>query len=145
MKKILIIFLLVTSISVPAFSQLSVGYHQSALPFAEVAYEINEKIVPSARLGMNTEFGDLVLELAGLYQFSEKDDYEIYAGAGLRFGYGLTTDDGLFIVLPVGVNFFPFPRKGFGFHIEAAPMLGEDSVLRGSFGIRYRFNKQEDN
>lgn len=122
-------------------SQITVAYHQSNVSFIEAGYEINNRFMPSARLGTNLEFNDFILEIAGLYQFKDADQYEIYAGAGIRTGYGLTFNDNVFIVLPVGINFFPFNEKGFGFHIEAAPMLGDPDIFRGSFGIRYRFEQ----
>ncbi len=46
------------------------------------------------------------------------------------------------VVIPVGLNIYPFTNKKFGFHIEAAPVIGEDFILRDSWGIRYRFRKE---
>jgi len=43
------------------------------------------------------------------------------------------------IVVPVSLNIYPFENKSFGFQIELAPILRESSLLRGSWGIRYRF------
>jgi hypothetical protein len=45
-------------------------------------------------------------------------------------------------VVPIGVNIYPFSNKNFGFHIELAPIIGWDDVLRGSWGIRYRFPRK---
>lgn len=141
MRKLFMILLL-WSFTGTVYSQISLAYHQSELSFIEVAYEINDRWVPSARIGTNLLFEDFVLELAGLYQFKEADVYEAYAGGGLRLGYGLSSDDNVFLVLPVGLNIFPFERKGFGFQMELAPMFGGEAILRGSFGIRYRFDKE---
>ncbi len=140
MKKLFIV-LFFCCISVTLYGQLSLAYHQSNLSFIEVAYEVNERFVPSARIGTNVLMEDFVLELAGLYQFKEADEYEAYAGGGIRFGDAAGYDDNVYIVIPVGLNVFPFQRKGFGFHMELAPMFGGEAILRGSFGIRYRFEK----
>ncbi len=59
----------------------------------------------------------------------------VYAGIGGRVG----NFEGL--VIPVGLNIYPFDKKNFGFQIELAPILTEESLLRGSGGIRYRFLK----
>jgi hypothetical protein len=46
-------------------------------------------------------------------------------------------------VIPLGINYFPFSKKEFGFHLEAAPLItfSDGTIFRGSFGVRYRFFK----
>ncbi|WP_225000153.1 hypothetical protein [Cesiribacter sp. SM1] len=116
-------------------AQLSVGYHQSNLPFVSIGYEINERLMPELRIGTDLVINNFSPELVLTYQFINKPDYEFYAGLGYR--------DNTFRgpILPVGLNLFPFERKNFGFHLEVAPIIVIEgrSVLRGSFGIRYRF------
>ena len=46
------------------------------------------------------------------------------------------------VVVPIGLNIYPFSSKAFGFQMELAPIIGDD-VLRGSWGIRYRFIKED--
>jgi hypothetical protein len=138
MKTKLILLTLLCASGV-AYGQFSVGYHHSGFSFLEFSYELNEKFVPSARLGTNREFEDLSLELDLLYQLKKTQEYEFYFGAGV----GLYSEDGYFI-LPVGLRFFPFVEKNFGFHFEAAPMIGDVSILRGTVGIRYRFPSSGD-
>jgi hypothetical protein len=65
-----------------------------------------------------------------------KPDYELYAGLGYRFGIF----SGL--VVPIGLNIYPFAKKNFGFHIEVAPILFDADILRGSLGIRYIFRSE---
>jgi hypothetical protein len=48
------------------------------------------------------------------------------------------------LVVPLGINIYPLTTKQFGFHIELAPIIGESGVLRGSWGIRYRFTRNEE-
>lgn len=116
-----------------SYSQLNIGYHQSNLPFIAVGYDINERITPELRLGIDQFISDLSLEAVLNYKFLKKEDYDFYAG----LGYRVNAFEGL--VAPVGLNFYPFNEKKFGFHIEAAPILLDADILRGSFGIRYRF------
>jgi len=67
------------------------------------------------------------------YDIFNKDYYEFYAGLGGR----ITTFAG--VVIPIGLNIYPFAVKNFGFHIELAPIIGDSAILRGSWGIRYKF------
>ncbi|WP_057937027.1 hypothetical protein [Algoriphagus resistens] len=136
MKKFLLISLF-GLFSVSAFSQTTITFHHSNLPFIGVNYQFGERFIPEFRLGTDTYLEDLSAELVANYIFKKTDRFEFYGGAGLRVG----SFDG--IVVPVGLNIYPFEQKDFGFHIEGAPILGfeDDSLFRGSFGIRYRFSK----
>jgi hypothetical protein len=132
MKKLTFIFILFSNI---AFAQFGVNAHQSEIPFVGFNYEFADRIRPEVRIGTDNYFENISIELIGTYDILNKTDYEFYAGAGLRFNLL----DGL--VIPVGLNIFPFESKNFGFHIELSPIFSfdDDSLLRGSWGIRYRF------
>ena len=116
-----------------SYSQLNISYHQSNLPFIGIGYDINERLTPELRLGTDQFISDLSIEAVLTYKFLKKEDYDFYAG----LGYRVNAFEGL--VAPVGLNFYPFNKKKFGFHIEATPILLDADILRGSFGIRYRF------
>lgn len=120
-----------------AFAQFSAAYHQSEfLPFISLGYEIGDRFMPEVRFGTNIDLQDnTAFEFALLYQFVNKPDYEIYAGLAPGY-YG----DGS-LAFPLGLNIYPLPAKRFGLHMEIAPLqIGEGStILRGSWGIRYRF------
>ena len=134
MKKLSIIFLLISN---SAFAQFGVSAHQSNIPFVGFNYEFAEHIRPELRIGTDNYFELVSIELEATYDILNKEDYEFYAGLGARFNlYG-----GL--VVPIGLNIFPFNKKSFGFHIELSPIItfGDESLLRGSWGIRYRFLK----
>lgn len=102
-----------------------------------VNYQFGKRFIPEFRVGTDTFFEDLSAELAANYIIKKTDRFEFYGGAGLRVG----SFDG--IVVPIGLNIYPFEQKDFGFHLEGAPILGfnDNQVFRGSFGIRYRFIK----
>lgn len=123
--------------STASFAQWTVSFHQSNLPFLGVNKQLGEKWLPEFRVGTDTYFEDISAELAGNYIFKKTDRFEFYGGAGLRVG----NFEG--IVVPVGLNIYPFEQKDFGFHLEGAPILtfNDGSLFRGSFGIRYRFLK----
>ena len=133
------LFALVLCFFLPAvgFTQFVASFHQSNLPFAGVGYQFKNKIRPEFRIGTDNYFDVLALEAVVMYNLIQKDEYEFYAGIGGR----VTTLSG--VVVPVGLNVYPLPAKQFGFHIELAPIVAEAGVLlRGSWGIRYRFRKK---
>jgi hypothetical protein len=138
--RIFLIFLLF-SISSTIFAQLGVGYYQSNLPFVAISYEFKNKLRPEVRFGSDNYLNNLGLEGIMSYNFIKNDDFECYIGLGGR----LNVFDG--VVIPVGLNFYPLPEKRFGLHIELAPIFTSnqftENILRGSWGIRYRFIKQQ--
>ena len=137
MKKLTIIFLLISN---AVFAQFGVSAHQSSIPFVGFYYEFTNHIRPELRIGTDNYFELVSIELAATYDILDKQDYEFYAGAGARFN----SYEGL--VIPVGLNIYPFSTKSFGFHIELTPVISfdDESLLRGSWGIRYRFLKGND-
>ncbi|HEV7330742.1 MAG TPA: hypothetical protein VGN63_06875 [Flavisolibacter sp.] len=103
------------------------------MPFVGFNYEFKNKLRPALRTGIDNYIGDTGLEGVLTYDLAEQEEYEIYAGVGGRIN-GFSG-----LVIPVGVNMYPLSTKQFGFHVELAPIIGNTSVLRGSWGIRYRF------
>ncbi len=134
MKKLILLafFGLISTVS---FAQWTVSYHQSNLPFLGVNKQLGERWLPEFRVGTDQYFSDISIELDANYILKKTDRFEFYGGLGGRAG-GFTG-----LVIPVGLNIYPFEQKDFGFHIEAAGIVGEQSIFRGSFGIRYRFLK----
>jgi hypothetical protein len=118
------------------FSQFSVGYFQSSIPYVGFNYEIQDRYKPELRIGTDLHFEDFSIEVDFTYDILNKEEYEFYAGLGYKTG-GFSG-----IVIPVGLNIFPFKRKSFGFLMELSPIISESSILRGSLGIRYRFLKE---
>ncbi|MFC3416491.1 hypothetical protein [Algoriphagus hitonicola] len=135
-KGILLAFFSVVSFL--AFSQTTVSFHQSNLPFIGVNTQLGERWIPELRVGTDNFVENLSLELVGNYMVKSDEDKQIYVGLGARVNFL----DGL--VVPLGINYYPFAKKDFGFHMEAAPIIAVNDglLLRGSFGIRYRFLKE---
>lgn len=121
-----------------AFCQLGVSFHQSKLPFVGVNYGFKNKLRTELRISTDVYLEDISAEGALTYDFIKKSDYEFYGGIGLRAS---SETGGL--AIPVGVNIYPLPFKQFGFHIELALILQESSIIRGSWGIRYKFKKAD--
>ncbi|MHA6250085.1 hypothetical protein ACXYMU_19285 [Pontibacter sp. CAU 1760] len=132
MKKIyaVIIFLF---ISTATYAQFGVSFNQSNLPFAGLNYEINNRFLPELRIGTDNYFRNTSLELTVNYIFKRNETVNVYTGLGGRVQFL----EG--IVIPLGLNIYPFEEKKFGFQIELAGILAGSSLLRGSWGIRYRF------
>ena len=134
-KSALVTLILACSMS-PLVAQLTVGFHQSNVPFIGINYEINDHLKPELRLGMDQFLDDLAFEGITTYDIVNEDDFEFYGGVGVRI-HGFSG-----FVIPFGLNVYPFDVKKFGFHIEIAPIIGENDILRGSWGIRYRFGDE---
>lgn len=115
------------------FGQLGTDFHQSNLPFIGLSYEIKDRLRPEIRIGIDNYFKDIFAEGILTYDILNNEDYEFYAGLGMR------ANGFIGLVVPVGINIYPLTTKNFGFHIELAPIIGESDILRGSWGIRYRF------
>ncbi len=138
MKRLTLLFLLCTPLTL--FAQWGASYQYSALPFFGVSYEFKERWRPEIRLGTDLFFADQSYELAVAYDILNKPDYELYVGAGARHDTEYETS----IVVPIGLNVYPFDARQFGFQMEVTPFFGESNLLRGSLGIRYQFRKKGD-
>ncbi|MEQ9300571.1 MAG: hypothetical protein RIF33_18510 [Cyclobacteriaceae bacterium] len=133
MKTILSLALFL-AISHYSSAQFGVSFHQSNLPFVGFNYQLGEKWLPELRVGVDNFLSETSLELAVNYIVKETDDVQVYTGLGGR----VQSFDGL--VIPVGLNIYPFEQKKLGCHIEMAGLVAYDDVaIRGSWGIRYRF------
>lgn len=133
MRKIIITLLI--ALPVISFGQLGISFHQSNLPFLGLNYEIKNKIRTELRVGTDNYFDAVSVEGIITYDVLKKEDYEFYAGLGIRTN-GFTG-----LVIPIGLNIYPLTTKQFGFQIELSPIVGDENILRGSWGIRYRFKK----
>jgi len=141
MKHILLFVMILGATTLSA--QWTVSFHQSFLPFAGLGYGFGDRFRVEARVGTDLNINNVTVEGVVTYDLLDKPDYELYAGVGGRSN-GQTG-----FVVPVGLNVYPFTSKRFGFHVEVAGLLavpvetiGDDSILRGSWGIRYRFLKE---
>ncbi len=134
MKKISLFLLCFFSL-LPGYSQIGVSYHQSNLPFIGINYTIEDHIITEARVSTDVYTDNVSLEPTAVYIFHTNESVDAYGGLGVRFD----NFQGL-VVVPLGINIYPFENKSFGFHIEAAMLLGDHSILRGSWGARFRFN-----
>lgn len=138
MKKLFVCFLL-AMLCQDVYAQLGLSFHQSNLPFAGVSYGIGERFLPELRLGTDNFFDDTSLELVVNYVFVKQESVQAYGGLGLRAQFFEGT------LIPLGVNIYPFEQKNFGFHMELAGLFAQiegGGLLRGSWGIRYRFLKE---
>ena len=136
-KTALLAFLLAAT-ATAARAQLTVGYYQSSLPFVGVGYGLlDERLLPEVRIDMDNFLENGAVEVVGTYAFFRRDDYEAYAGTGLRFG----TLQALPALL--GVRAYPFAERRVGVQLEAASLLltdeiGDGLILRGSIGVHVR-------
>jgi hypothetical protein len=118
-----------------ANAQFTASYHQSATPFVGVNYAFANGLMPEMRIFTDLYLDYFAIEAVVLYGLIRKTDYTLYAGAGLNTHVNTSG-----VAVPMGLNLYPFENKNFGFQMELAPIIGEEAVIRGSLGIRYRFS-----
>ena len=133
MKKYLVIGIFICLINYKTVAKVGIDFHQSNIPFIGLTYEIKTRLLTELRLSTDIEFEHLSPELIIAYKIARNENFNFYTGIGGRANV-LTG-----LVIPIGFAIYPFENKQFGFQIETAPILGEDLVLRGSWGVRYRF------
>ncbi len=140
MKKFLIMFWC-SVVTLPVMAQVGITYHNAYDNFLGVNYEFKNGLIPEARLHTNRYMDDMDLEIALNFLVLKKEEFQFYVGLGMLAE--VKDGDGLVAVLPVGLNFYPFTRKNFGFHLEAAPLIDGEGppYFRTSWGIRYRFSR----
>ena len=93
-----------------------------------------DRIRPAVHIGTDNYFEDIAIEVVATYDILNTDEYEVYAGAGARF------NNFSGFVAPIGLNVYPFVDNRLGFKIEIAPIIGDDALLRGGAGLRYRID-----
>ncbi len=119
-------------------AQFGISYHQSNIPSGGINLELNDRFIPELRFGTDAYFEDVSIEALFNIIFKSDEIIDVYTGIGGR----VNQFPGL--VVPIGINIYPFEDKKFGFHMELAGITdGESTILRGSLGIRYRFIKKE--
>lgn len=126
--------LLLTTVSK---AQFGISYHQSNLPFLGINYTLSDRFFGELRIGTDRFLGDLSLEAVMALTMGKSEEVDPYVGLGFRFDpEGL----GAGLMLPLGLNIYPFSNRRLGCHIELCPFTADqDVVIRGSWGIRYRF------
>lgn len=134
---LLISFLILASHSSKA--QITLSYHVSDVSFVGVNTMIGNRFMPELRLGVNQDVEDVDVELNVFYLFKRRPSLQWYGGAGIR-----RSDIFEGLAFPTGLNIYPFERKNLGFQMEVAGLYGSGRArLRGSVGIRYRFDKKD--
>tara|TARA_R110000850_G_scaffold70158_2_gene155687 strand:- start:459 stop:875 length:417 start_codon:yes stop_codon:yes gene_type:complete len=133
MRVAILFVMLFVSMSFKTFAQFGVSVHQTNLPFVGFNYELKDKYMGELRFSTDNFFEDISPELVFTRFIKKDNDYNFYGGLGAR----LNIYEGL--VIPLGINVYPFEKKNFGFQMELTPIIGDDALLRGTWGIRYRF------
>lgn len=129
-----------------AFGQISVATYFGDESRLGIGYNITQNLRTEFRIGL-TEYTktDLVLT----YAFLNKENFNVYAGAGTGF-YGDPKNYKASAL--VGLEIKPFQKAhGLSLHMELQPFYfndHQDSYVGGwlshSWGIRYTFGKRKD-
>lgn len=137
MNKIFYTLLILASLN--TFSQLkTTGYFNAEIG---ISYQFSNKFQTELRVNDNL-FSEFSTELSLLYQFVNKEDYNLNIGFGVNSLLFREFDRIESLLIPLQLEITPFKNiKNLGFVIEAAYHFAEqDYGLRNSVGIRYIFN-----
>jgi hypothetical protein len=137
MKK-LILLLVLALFYYQANAQLAVGFHRSYLPFVGVNYQIGDRFIPNYRIAVNNLNSETAMQLALSYVIKQQEHYQIYGGLAAHYFKEETT-----LGISGGMNLYPFKTKGLGFHLEVTTLFDRDGILRGGWGLQYRFIKNQ--
>lgn len=138
--KTLVLFGLLSSLSIKGFSQMSISYYSSSLSKFGLGYNFSDKLWGEIRLYSNTIIDDVTPEFVVCYNIAKKKKHNVYLGLGGNVNY-LTG-----LVLPIGIQFTPIEKfNRFSLQIELQSTLDFDSdLLDQSFlGLRYIFGGKE--
>ncbi|PIQ46901.1 MAG: hypothetical protein COW03_17965 [Cytophagales bacterium CG12_big_fil_rev_8_21_14_0_65_40_12] len=140
MRTLIVCFFILIGVVRVSKAQVGVSIHQTNIPFVGVNYQIKDNYIAELRLGTDNFFENIGVEGVITRVIKRDEDFQFYGGLGVR----LNTFQGL--IIPVGLNLYPFENKQFGFHMELAGMIvDEGELLRATWGIRYRFKKKDGN
>jgi hypothetical protein len=100
----------------------------------------------------NPKQGSFNTETSLLYRIAYYERLRLHVGLGFRGEWTITQnqDDRLGVVMPVGVEAFPFPFQNAGLFFEVAPYFtsnssGQNYGLRTVAGFAFYFIKKERN
>lgn len=101
-------------------------------------YQLGERFIPEYRVALNrlNSFTDMQLKLN--YILKQKENYQLYTGLG-----GYYTNDLAKLGVSGGINIYPFKTKDFGFHMEISALFDSAGILKGGWGMQYRFLRSE--
>lgn len=141
MKKILIVFMILTSFS--TFSQFKItGYFDAEIGI-NYAFTNNLQVELRANDNLGIEFN---AELSLLYKLVSKEDYNLNFGVGVSTFPFHSEYNNFFesFYLPLQIEITPFKEaRNFGLVLESAYHFSDvkdQSGIRNSIGIRYIFN-----
>ncbi len=77
-----------------------------------------------------------VTELSGIYRVVFMEKARFHVGVGGRADWNFSTGHKYGVVIPVGVEAFPFPFQNAGLFFEAAPFYNSDLETRWHAGLR---------
>ncbi len=94
--------------------------------------------VAKANIFTEPNTGSLINEVSCIYRLAYYERTRFFVGIGARFDWGIGEfqDDRYGVVMPIGVEAYPFPFQNAGLFFEAAPFLTTDAGESYNFGIR---------
>lgn len=102
----------------------------------------NARLVADVRIAKanfytNESLSSFITEVSGIYKVVKLEKVRFHVGLGARTEWNFGSKNNKYgLVIPVGVEAFPFPFQNAGLFFEAAPFVTHDFVSESYGGIR---------
>ena len=142
MKKIIVLFIILFSLSFEGYSQISVtGYTNYVVG---INTNKDKPISFDAKVFAYNYVENLPIELNAFYNFKTKEYHRISIGLGINLSPFSSIDQMNSIVIPTSLEIFPmkdFKRIAIVFELTPEIRIEDEVALRSLLGIRYTFGK----
>jgi len=145
LKHLLLVLSTLLFISIPAVSQTGIGiglYPTGTETGFGIRSSKETRFAGDARITRANIFNEkskasaFVTELSLIYRVVKLERLRFHVGVGYKADWNLNETHKHGIIVPVGVEAFPFPFQNAGLFFEAAPFYVSDFISKDNAGIR---------
>lgn len=145
LKRTLQLIGLIYCFSIPCFSQTGIGiglYPTGTETGFGIRTSKETRVALDARITRANIFSEkskassFVTELSVIYRVVKLEKVRFHVGLGYKGDWNLNENHKHGVIVPVGVEAFPFPFQNAGLFFEAAPFYVSDFKSKDNAGIR---------
>ena len=140
---IIIIFSFISFLSIKSQTTIGIGIYptgtETGLGFRlnkEKRISLDARITKANFYSNSSNASSFLSEVSGIYRLVRLEKVRFHMGLGFRSNWNLTTSHKHGVVVPIGVEAFPFPFQNAGLFFEAAPYFETDNQSNWQGGIR---------
>ncbi len=102
----------------------------------ETRMAVDARIARANIYNEKNKISSFVTELSVIYRVVKLEKVKFHVGLGYRADWNLNDGNKQGVILPIGVEAFPFPFQNAGLFFEAAPFYVSDFKSKDNAGIR---------